>query len=333
MAMDLFQRTIVAMLLSFVVAYAIDYWLINGSKKWGQWGFDHPNARSLHVAPVSRLGGIGLFLGVLTSWSFFSLTLPNMVWIGLCLLLIVSVLDDIKGLPVWFRLCLHSFVALSCAFDLFFSGDGYFSVIIGAAAIVWMINLYNFMDGSDGLAGGMAVIGFGSYGLFAYWAGYENYALINFSIAAAALGFLIHNFSPARIFLGDGGAIPLGFLAIVVGVLGWKESIWPMWFPWLIFSPFIVDATVTLLKRVFRGEKIWQAHRQHYYQSMVQNGFGHRNTALCWYGVMLLAGISAVWAAQQDSSVQRVTLIGWSTIYLMLLFIFESTQKFRGNRG
>ena len=206
-------------------------------------------------------------------------------------------------------------------------------MIIGTAAIVWMINLYNFMDGSDGLAGGMAVIGFGSYGLFAYWAGYENYALINFSIAAAALGFLIHNFSPARIFLGDGGAIPLGFLAIVVGVMGWKESIWPLWFPWLIFSPFIVDATVTLLKRVFRGEKIWQAHRQHYYQSMVQNGFGHRNTALCWYGVMLLAGISAVWAAQQGSSVQRVTLIAWSTIYLMLLFIFESTQKFRGNRG
>lgn len=115
--------------------------------------------------------------------------------------------------------------------------------------------------------------------------------------------------------------------------MGWKESIWPLWFPWLIFSPFIVDATVTLLKRVFRGEKIWQAHRQHYYQSMVQNGFGHRNTALCCYGVMLLAGISAVWAAQQDSSVQHVVLIAWSAIYLMLLFIFESTQKFRGNRG
>ena len=96
---------------------------------------------------------------------------------------------------------------------------------------------------------------------------------------------------------------------------------------------FSIDATVTLMKRVFHGEKIWQAHRQHYYQRMVQAGLGHRTTALCWYGLMLLIGFSAVWSTQQDSSTQQVILLVWGAIYLILLILFECIQKFHNNRG
>ncbi len=330
MAMDLFPRTITVPLLSFVMAFLFNYWLIHSKYKWG---LDHPNARSLHEVPIPRIGGVGLFLGVITSWLLFSLAIPMMVLVGMGLLIAVSLVDDIRGLSVWFRLLVHGLVALGCACYLFLSEEGFFTAIMVTAAIIWMINLYNFMDGSDGLAGGMAVIGFGAYGLIAHLGGYENYALINFSIAFAALGFLLHNFSPARIFLGDAGAIPLGFLAIILGIMGWKDNIWPLWFPCLIFSPFIVDATVTLMKRAFHGEKIWQAHRQHYYQRMVQAGLGHRTTALCWYVLMLLIGFSAGWSVQQDSSTQQGTLLVWGAIYLIVLFLFEWIQKFHNNRG
>lgn len=330
MAMDFLLQTIAVMLLSFVATFLCNLWLIHSNY---QWSLDHPNIRSLHEVPVPRLGGIGLLVGILASWLCFALTIQLPIGIGVGLLMAVSLLDDIKSLSVWVRLLVHGLVALGYSLYLFFPEYSFGAVIASTAAIIWMINLYNFMDGSDGLAGGMTVIGFGCYGFMAYFGGYGNDALINISIAAAAIGFLLHNFSPARIFLGDAGAISLGFLAATLGILGWKENLWPLWFPFLIFSSFIVDATVTLMKRAFRGEKIWQAHREHYYQRMVQAGLGHRNTALCWYGLMLLSGVSAIWAARQDHSMQQITLLVWGCIYLTLLLFFEWMQKFQGNRG
>jgi UDP-N-acetylmuramyl pentapeptide phosphotransferase/UDP-N-acetylglucosamine-1-phosphate transferase len=95
-------------------------------------------------------------------------------------------------------------------------------------------------------------------------------------VAAAAAGFLCFNFHPARIFMGDVGSVPLGFTAGALGLVGWRSGAWPLWFPLLVFAPFILDATVTLLRRALRGEKVWQAHRSHYYQRMVQMGLGHR---------------------------------------------------------
>jgi UDP-N-acetylmuramyl pentapeptide phosphotransferase/UDP-N-acetylglucosamine-1-phosphate transferase len=196
-----------------------------------------------------------------------------------------------------------------------------------------MSNLYNFMDGSDGLAGGMTVIGFGYYGLFAYLAGNSDFAVINRSIAAAALAFLCYNFHPARIFMGDAGAVPLGFLAAALGILGWLDQLWSLWVPVLIFSPFIADATVTITKRLMRGEKIWQAHREHYYQRMVQSGLGHRNTALLSYALMLAAGGCAVWAGGQDLTVQSRVAMAWGSIYLLFMFLSDCHRKYYSNRG
>jgi len=210
---------------------------------------------------------------------------------------------------------------------------GWMMALCAAVAVVWMANLYNFMDGSDGLAGGMTVIGFGYYGLIAYLAGNNDFAVLNFSIAAAAGAFLLHNFYPARIFLGDVGAIPLGFLAAALGILGWMDNLWSLWVPVLIFSPFIADSTVTLIKRLLRGKKIWQAHREHYYQRLVQSGFGHRNTALSAYALMLTVGASAVWAGRQDPAVQSWIAMLWGGFYFLLMFISDWNQKYYSNRG
>lgn len=322
--------TVAAPLLSFFISFVSILWLI---KKKADWVLDHPNSRSLHSVPVSRIGGIGLFFGIITTWLCFSVVMPVTIWVGIGLLVAISFIDDVWHAPVWCRLLIQGIVAAGFAMELLSDTYGWTMVLCSAVAVVWMANLYNFMDGSDGLASGMTVIGFGYYGLIAYLAGDNDFAVLNFSIAAAAGAFLLHNFYPARIFLGDVGAVPLGFLAAALGILGWMDNLWSLWVPVLIFSPFIADSTMTLIKRLLRGKKIWQAHREHYYQRLVQSGFGHRNTALSAYALMLTVGASAVWACRQDPVVQSWIVMLWGSFYLLLMFISDWNQKYYSNRG
>jgi UDP-GlcNAc:undecaprenyl-phosphate GlcNAc-1-phosphate transferase len=128
----------------------------------------------------------------------------------------------------------------------------------------------------------------------------------------------MYNFHPARVFMGDAGSIPLGFLAAAIGLSGWWSADWPLWFPIMVFSPFIVDATLTLIRRQLRGEKIWQAHRSHYYQRLVQMGWGHRKVALFEYGLMLLAGVSALCLLGQPAMAQSTGLMLWLLVYAVM---------------
>lgn len=313
-----------APLLSFVVTFVFILWF---TKYSAVKILDHPNHRSLHTKSVHIVGGVGLMLGILLVWVLFPVVLPMSLWIGICLLVLVSFADDIFSLPIWLRLLVHCVAAVLLAVALLIESYGWPITIIAAILIIWVTNLYNFMDGSDGLAGGMTLIGFGVYGLAALLNENEMFAMINFSIASAAMAFLFFNFYPARVFMGDAGAIPLGFLAAVLGILGWVDSLWPIWMPLLVFSPFIVDASVTLVKRGFRREKIWQAHRDHFYQRLVRNGFGHRNTALIEYTLMLAVGVSALWAIRQETMVQYGVGVVWSLIYLILIVISDHYWK------
>jgi UDP-N-acetylmuramyl pentapeptide phosphotransferase/UDP-N-acetylglucosamine-1-phosphate transferase len=282
---------------------------------------DIPNERSLHSTPVPRVGGIALMVGVLSGWALLTQFLAWWIVLPAAGLFALSLLDDMRSLPVGIRLIGHFFAALAAVTGSWLSGAGVallWSIPV-LLFIVWMTNLYNFMDGSDGLAGGMALFGFGGYGAGAWLGGNEMFALLNFSVAAAALGFLVFNFHPAKVFMGDAGSIPLGFLAAVFGVSGWQQGYWPLWFPLLAFSPFVADATVTLLKRALRGEKLSQAHRSHYYQRLVQMGWGHRNTSLAECALMLLAGMSALWGIGLAHTGQGYMLLGWCVTYLVLM--------------
>ncbi|MGZ0019245.1 MraY family glycosyltransferase [Nitrosomonas sp. wSCUT-2] len=330
MVLDFPFSMVGAPLLAFFLSYFSIFWLI---KRKANWVLDQPNARSLHTVPVPRIGGAGLLLGAMTAWLCFSASLPSTVLLGLALLMVISLIDDIWHAPVWCRLLIHAIVAVWFAISLLLGAYDWLTVLCVIIATIWMSNLYNFMDGSDGLAGGMTVIGFGYYGLIAFLAGDHNFAIINFSIAAAAMAFLLHNFHPARIFMGDAGSVPLGFLAAVFGILGWLSQLWTIWVPLLIFSPFIADATVTLTKRLLQGKKIWQAHREHYYQRLVQSGFGHRNTALAAYALMLIAGISAIWINEQDMAVQQWVMLMWGGIYLAAMMFADRSLKPFSDRG
>ena len=236
-------------------------------------------------------------------------------------------------MPVWGRLLAQTLAAT--LFSVFYLIDvhDWIVVFLAVVATIWASNLYNFMDGSDGLAGGMAVIGFGCYGLVSFLADNHAFATINFTIAAAAMAFLFHNFYPARIFMGDAGAIPLGFLAAVLGVLGWVEGLWSWYFPLLVFSPFIADASMTILKRALRHEIIWQAHREHYYQRIIQSGFGHRNMALSSYALMLIVSACAVWVLEKDILVQCLVGAAWGSAYLISMFYFDQHQRNFINKG
>lgn len=263
-------------------------------------------------------------VGVLVGWMVLPAILPAPVWLGVVLLVMLSLADDIVGLPVWIRLLAHWIIAFWLVVTVMPGGYGWSGVIVLTAGIVWLVNLYNFMDGADGLAGGMALIGFGCYGLMAWLAGSQVFALTNLCIAASAAAFLLFNFHPARIFMGDSGSIPLGFLSAASGIMGWMNGLWSLWLVCLVFSPFIADATVTLIRRLLRGEKIWQAHREHYYQRLIRSGWSHRTTALCSYALMLAAGGSAVWAAQQQREVShQMAGLGWVAVYLLMMFVFD----------
>lgn len=281
---------------------------------------DHPNARSLHVTPTPRVGGIGMIGAILIASIFIR---PPVLWpfmLGALILAAISLLDDYKNLPVHWRLFAHIIVAVACV--LMFPGLNVLSVLGASLAVVWMTNLYNFMDGADGLAGGMAVMGFGALSVAAAWAGASDLAVFCGVIAAAALAFLRFNFPPAKIFMGDTGSIPLGFLAASVGVYGAAQAYWPVLFPVIIFSPFILDASVTLLKRGLRGEKIWHAHREHYYQRLVRMGWSHQKMTLAAYALMLFCTVVGL-AYIQHPELAAFLIPVWLGSYVLIFITLD----------
>jgi len=291
---------------------------------------DHPNERSLHRAPVPRTGGLAVLaaLGCALALSLTFLA-PGREWLWVAaaalLVALISFLDDRGEVKPLFRLLAH----LSSALLLVAGGvlwdrvelPGLSWVLPAAIAVpltllfvTWMINLYNFMDGMDGLAGGMAVLGFSSLAVIG-WETDLSYALTNAACAAAAGGFLVGNFPPARIFLGDLGSAVLGLLAAASILVGARHGFFPLWAGLLVFSPFIVDATWTLLRRLMRGEPVWQAHRSHFYQRLVLAGWSHRRTVLWSYLVMGACGATAVASLDMSERDQGLVLAAWAIIY------------------
>ncbi len=229
---------------------------------------------------------------------------------GLSLALaVIFFADDVRGLAVPVRFAAQfaaaiSFVALTGGYP------GWLLPFL-VVGLVWSMNLYNFMDGANGLAGSMAVIGFGALAIAAALAGASDLAVLSGVVAAAAFGFLVWNWDPARIFLGDAGSIPLGFLAAAIGVLGWQRGVWPFWFPALVFAVFIVDSGVTLAKRVAHGEKPWEAHRSHYYQRLVRMGWSHQTMSSAAAGLMAASAASAILLLGMPMAIVAVGLACW----------------------
>jgi UDP-N-acetylmuramyl pentapeptide phosphotransferase/UDP-N-acetylglucosamine-1-phosphate transferase len=302
-----------------VLSCALTYWLILAFKRRAI--FDLPNERSLHTAPVPRGGGWAIFAAfafvalIVFSRAQISDVIPLIA--GTILLLLVSWWDDLKNLsqlPRFGAQIVAVILGLSYLHGGLFKGylPAYVDYPVTALAWLWFINLFNFMDGMDGLAGGEAAF----IGIGLFLAGGPVAPLL---LGVAVLGFLVWNWSPAKIFLGDVGSIPLGyvlgfFLIETVTQGRWAISL-------LLPLYFLVDASLTLLRRLLRREKIWQAHREHAYQTAVQNGRSHAATAS---GIMLANAallVSAVCIT--PFSILAALIVGALTIAALFAWLYR----------
>jgi len=297
-----------------VVGSLICSWLVIALRlRFFRHGFALPNHRSLHRTPTPHGGGLGIVAALVAAGVWLGLP-ATLLW-AVLVLGGLSLVDDVLHLPFWLRLIAHLGAGLAICALLALPAWLWPPVIL---AIAWMTNLFNFMDGADGLAACQSIAGFAAYAAGLALAGNDVYAIWCAAISAACVGFLLFNWPPARIFMGDVGSIPLGFLAGAIGVMGTWVGDWPFWFPLLAFAPFVLDASVTLARRAISGKRIWEAHREHYYQRMVQMGSGHRGMTLRWAGVMLVGSALAVVLLDAPAWLRGAGIVAWLLILTAL---------------
>lgn len=317
---------------------------------------DHPNDRSLHTEPMPRSGGVAILVSALiglgavtldfaimppSAWSLPTGLLSASVWIVVAIALVttVSFLDDRRGLPIGVRFVVQVIAAIIVVWGggLTLSSlpipaiktveFGWYAAPVTVLFLLWMTNLYNFMDGMDGFAGGMTFLGFGFLAYFGWRAGHPIMLLTALVVSMSALGFLFHNFPPARIFMGDVGSVSLGFMGGILMLVGLRDGLFDLWVPIMIFSPFILDATATIFRRMWQRQRIWEAHRQHYYQRLVLSGWGHRRTVLAEYGVMAICGGFAL-LYQYASEGWRLVILGfWGLLFLFLAWAVKGIEQ------
>ena len=262
--------------LSFCVAFAGLLVLLSAPVR--RLALDHPNSRSLHVTPVPRTGGLAILTGATVSLAFVSGQDWSLMLIALTLAA-VSFGDDLFGLPAAWRLAAH-LAAAAFALWLIHPRPEALLIIPLLLGIGWITNLYNFMDGSDGLAGGMAIAGFGTFAIAAQMHGSNSLAVLCIAIASASFAFLLFNFQPAKIFMGDVGS---GFLGIVIGglsLIAANQDPELLWVCIILLAVFVSDATVTLIRRLLRKQKPHVAHRSHAYQHLAIRLNSHAKVAL-----------------------------------------------------
>lgn len=295
---------------------------------------DHPNERSSHTQATPRGAGLGLLAVLLPAWVLLTFLVPAQEgtgeiarWLipgGALLLAGVSFLDDLRGLSQTIRLLVQAVGVITAVQFLpapVFQGllSPLLDTTLAVLIWLWFINLFNFMDGIDGITGVESIgIGVGIYAIGAVLlpvAAIHGQALV---IAATMIGFLVWNWHPARIFLGDVGSIPLGFL------LGWlllDLAASGLWQAALILPLYyLADASLTLLRRLLRGAVIWRAHREHCYQQAVQRGRSHAAVSgAIAFTNLLLVGLAFVAASPWGPSILPWLMLAAAIIIVGLL--------------
>ncbi len=305
---------------------------------------DLPTARSSHGLPTPTGGGL-IFASMLVGGmaalallatpdrSVLSVLVAATLSLGL-----VGWFDDHKNLTPWLRLAAQMVVAVAVIAVLgplqtvriagIEWSIGHFAWPLTLVWLVWFTNLYNFMDGIDGLAGIHAVI---SGGVMALWFGYHgdiSLVLVCLLMVVSVLGFLVWNWPPAHLFMGDVGSLSLGILLASLAVIGINRY----GFSWSAFlvlhGVFLADATITLLRRLFSGERVTQAHRSHFYQRAIQSGLTHRQVTVGIAGATLFLGMFATLEVLDYGS-----QVIWSACAIALLAVLGTMVVWREARA
>jgi len=305
---------------------------------------DFPNERSSHSVPTPRMGGIAMVAAVVlsyTSWVFLvsgEIFWVRAIWAVPLFALAMSGLglwDDLSGLSPLFRFSVQIAGSVAILFVLAmkvpsFQLAGYsvhpaIWVPFAAAWVVWMLNLYNFMDGIDGLAGGEAAVAASFFFLvFAHY-GESGWAAANLFIAAASMGFLVHNWPPATVFMGDAGSVFLGGFFGMQTVAASLMTPIPFVVLVLPFSNFILDTTATLIRRIRRGEKWYNAHRSHFYQRMTDFGWSHARVTGMELVSAALSCLAAILYLRSGAQV-RVLVVSAVLIGFLVIGIWVSKK-------
>jgi Fuc2NAc and GlcNAc transferase len=296
-----------AIVLALAVATALSWALAGLVRRIAP--LDLPNERSSHVRATPRGGGLAIAVVVLAGIVLLAAIgdIPARMALGLVggglAVAAVGWLDDKRGLGTVPRALVQLLAAawtvtwIGLPSALGSGALGIALAVVAVVAIAWCCNLYNFMDGIDGIAGSEAVIVGFAGGWLLWRAGAPDLALASLLIGAASAGFLVWNWPPARLFMGDVGSGLLGFLFGAIAVASVERGAVPLPSWLLLLGVFFFDATATLLRRMIAGERWYAAHRSHAYQRAVQSGLSHRAVTLATVAINLVLAALAALAA------------------------------------
>ncbi|MDT8448965.1 MAG: glycosyltransferase family 4 protein [Wenzhouxiangellaceae bacterium] len=300
---------------------------------------DEPGPRRSHDVPVPRGGGLAIALALLPLLVLSGAREPTtVVFVASALVIVVlGWADDHRPLPVAWRLGIQTVLAVAAVVALGpvekivvagheLSGAWLWSAL-AVVALVWIVNLFNFMDGADGLAATQAIISHLLFFAVFAGAGEPGLAWIALLVACATTGFLFWNRPRATIFLGDSGSLLLGWSAAFLALAGAVTGVCSIWLSFVIISPFVVDATATLAWRVARGRRWYTPHRDHAYQFLIRAGWSHRRVLVHWVALNgLLVAPAALLANRKpliDSGVAAavgIILLGaWYVVHFVVV--------------
>ena len=292
---------------------------------------DHPNARSSHTQPTPRGGGIVVVAVLIVA--LWAIALGNnaplrhvaIITMELGALALVSWIDDRRGAPVWLRLAVQlaavSAGLANIGLAAFAERNGISPWLLAiplGLAWMWFVNLYNFMDGIDGIAGGVALSAALGWMFLATRANQDFVFWVALAVAAGSLGFLFHNWSPAKIFMGDAGSTFLGYTFAVLPLLSASEGGDALMLGTLLMWTFIMDAGVTFIRRALKRENVFAAHRTHVYQRLIIGGYKHAQVSALYILLTLLAAALAyAWSWGQPYAPPLI-IFGLPLLWLIL---------------
>lgn len=300
---------------------------------------DIPNSRKVHNKPMPRLGGLGVFLGFLFGYILFGVqsVQMNSILIGSFVIILLGIFDDIKPLDAKLKFIIQILAASILVFyGKIYLGDitifnlklnfGIFSYPLTIFFIVACINIINLIDGLDGLSSGTCAIFYLTIGIIAFLKGSTNVlaVTITFIMLGSTLGFLYHNFYPAKIFSGDTGSMFQGFMIATISLLGFKTTAFISFFvPILILGIPILDTFFAIIRRLLKHQKIYVADKEHLHHQLLKLGLSHRNTVLAIYAMNILFAISSIIYILKDRVLGKYIYV---TIFCLIIWIVLRTS-------
>lgn len=291
---------------------------------------DIPRTRHIHTKPMPKLGGLGIFLGFLFGYMLFGINSiqMNSVLIGSFIIVMTGIIDDIRPIKFYHKLIGQIAAAAVIVFygqillnhatlfglDLQF---GIFAYPITLLFIVGCINIMNLIDGMDGLCGGITSIFFITIGIICFFQGRLGslVAIIGFIMLGSTLGFLLHNFYPAKIFAGDSGSMFMGFIISIVALLGFKGTmLTSLLVPLMILAIPILDTLFAIIRRMLKGQPIFTADKEHMHHQFLKMNFSQRTTVLIVYAINGLFSLASILYVLRDSGRAKI-------IYIILFFM------------